>query len=565
MRKELDKEKKYKDSDKDGLSDYDEMNVYGSDPYDDDTNGDGVEDGEAVLNGKHPVTGKNLKDYFIPHEGNDYKPKALHHKRLLFHAGAVLLIKVTLLILVFFYPITAWMTPDVSIAQSREIITLTNNIRSELDLDLLQESTKLNQAALKKVEDMFINQYFAHVSPEGLGLTHFINSSSYNYIVVGENLAIGFESPAKVMAAWKNSPTHYNNLIDPNFSEIGVALAGGEYKDQNTFLTAQYFGLSPDFSSPVSTEESPTEIVKESNELESVAREEAIIAEDESDDLDRFVQGEVVENEDMESEGTTENESVTGNQSTMEADSRENEEIAVDNNIEEENDVDTTANPEEEPISVATTTANTDIDTDINTNNEVTSSRVLSSVDLITEGEIESDLNNYQAKITIDEPSGVKQDKVIKVEAYLPAETTSANLNIFNNTIEMSAVADDLNNDGYEKWFGQAVVQDDSDSVAPPIITLYSDMGNIEKIGVTNNDIKPQETSVLSQYSLFKNSPNRDLDKIFDISSMYFKILLALAALAMMLNVFIAIRKQRLKVILSGVGFIIFLAFMILI
>jgi len=556
MRKKLDKDKiinkdkEFKDSDGDGLSDYDEINIYGSDPYDDDTDDDGIEDGEAILNGKHPVTGENLKDYFIPHKGNDYKPKALHHKRLLFHVGTVLLVKVIILILVFFYPITAWMTPDISIAQSKKVITLTNNIRSNQGLGLLEENSKLNQAAVKKVEDMFINQYFAHVSPQGLGLKDFVNSTSYNYIVIGENLAIGFESASEVVEAWKNSPTHYNNLVDPNFKEIGVALTSGVYKQENTFLTAQYFGLSPDFSSSTSTAED--EDNKTIDEDEEVDEKEEIINE-----ADRAVKSEVVE---ADSDTETKEENIKENNET-EVVSNEQEEVieggsTEDNTVDSEVNVATNVNLEKDSNSTTNTT----------TTNTTSTTQTLTSVELITEGDVQSDLSKYEAKITIDEPNGIKKDKIVKVEAYLPVETVSARLEIFNNNIEMTAVAgDDVNKDGYKKWVGQAVVQDDSDSIAPPIITLYSDTGKVEKVGVTDNNIKPRETSVLSQYTLFKNNPNRELQKIFNVSSIYFKILLSLAIIAMMLNIFIAIKKQRLKVIISGIGFILFLLFMIII
>lgn len=244
MVKKMLKKPKFKDSDGDGLSDYDEINIFGSDPYDADSNSDGVEDGEAVLNGRDPVTGSKLKDFFVPHAGNNYRPKSLHPKRLLFHTISVLTVKALLFLLVFFYPVTAWMTPDVSAEEGRKIIALTNTLRKKLSLEVLKESQKLNQAAAKKVEDMLINQYFAHLSPQGRDLEYFLKLVSYNnYVTVGENLAMGYDNAAEAMSAWEESPTHYSNLIDPNFSEIGVALTGGSYLDTDTIFGAQYFGL----------------------------------------------------------------------------------------------------------------------------------------------------------------------------------------------------------------------------------------------------------------------------------------------------------------------------------
>ena len=59
------KPRRLKDSDGDGLSDFDEINIFGSDPYNADSNGDGLEDGEAVLKGRDPVTGGKIKDFLF--------------------------------------------------------------------------------------------------------------------------------------------------------------------------------------------------------------------------------------------------------------------------------------------------------------------------------------------------------------------------------------------------------------------------------------------------------------------------------------------------------------------
>ena len=86
------KNNKIHDSDADGLSDQEEINVYGTDPLDPDTDKDGVSDGDEVKMGRNPKGPGMLKDLFIPNECNDYIPKALHPKRLAFHAvGAIVI------------------------------------------------------------------------------------------------------------------------------------------------------------------------------------------------------------------------------------------------------------------------------------------------------------------------------------------------------------------------------------------------------------------------------------------------------------------------------------------
>lgn len=234
---------KFKDTDNDGLSDYEEKNIYGTDYKNPDTDGDGINDGDEVKMGRNPLGLGLLKNLFIPHKGNNYIPGALKPKRLFFHAISLITIKIITIVFVLIYPLSAWLSPDLALIQAKKIIELTNNLRQVISLPALLESQKLNQSAWKKVEDMAINQYFAHVSPTGLSLENWLKKIDYKYSLAGENLAIGFSNPEDVVLAWKNSPAHYNNIIDKDFKEIGVALADGRFNNINTIFIAQHFAV----------------------------------------------------------------------------------------------------------------------------------------------------------------------------------------------------------------------------------------------------------------------------------------------------------------------------------
>jgi uncharacterized protein YkwD len=237
-----------KDSDDDGLSDYIETRVYGTDPLDPDTDKDGVNDGDEVKRGTNPLGDGKLKDYFIPNKGNNYKPHALSPKRLAFYAFFAILVKSIVIITAIALPITAWLTPDILQEQSRKIVALTNEIRGDLSVNKLNENEILSQAAYKKAEDMFNKQYFSHIGPDKKGLTDWLGEVKYDYKAAGENLAMGFASAEDVVNGWIRSKTHYANIIDPSYKEIGVAMLSGTYNNQDSTLVAQYFGLqrSPD-------------------------------------------------------------------------------------------------------------------------------------------------------------------------------------------------------------------------------------------------------------------------------------------------------------------------------
>jgi uncharacterized protein YkwD len=52
-----------------------------------------------------------------------------------------------------------------------------------------------------------------------------LSKGKYNYSYAGENLAMGFGKDEKAQnLAWKNSPTHYANIVKPKFTEVGIAV-----------------------------------------------------------------------------------------------------------------------------------------------------------------------------------------------------------------------------------------------------------------------------------------------------------------------------------------------------
>lgn len=201
----------------------------------------------------------HLKNLFISHEGNNYHPHILKSKRLLFHSLSAVVIKALVLIGIFFIPASAWLTPDILNEQSKKIIELTNEIRKNVGVNVLKENELLDHAALNKAQDMLIGQYFAHISPDQKDLNYFLKQIGYNYATAGENLAVGFSGADEVVKAWTKSKTHYANIIDPDFSEIGVGMVSGKYRDFDTTFVSEFFGAG---SSPVIVQTAANKTVK---------------------------------------------------------------------------------------------------------------------------------------------------------------------------------------------------------------------------------------------------------------------------------------------------------------
>ena len=68
------------------------------------------------------------------------------------------------------------------------------------------------------------------------------------------SIAAGYATPEEVVAGWMNSPGHRENILSPNFTEMGVGMTSGGGKFGTYW--AQEFGARPNFSasSPPSTD-----------------------------------------------------------------------------------------------------------------------------------------------------------------------------------------------------------------------------------------------------------------------------------------------------------------------
>jgi len=122
------------------------------------------------------------------------------------------------------------------------LIYLTNRARAQKGLSQLAQNSKLFKAATLKSEDMLQKNYFAHTSPEGLNSWHWFGIVGYSYRVAGENLAIDFSSSESLFSAWMNSPSHADNILDPRFTDIGIAAVSGEFEGHQAIAVTQMFG-----------------------------------------------------------------------------------------------------------------------------------------------------------------------------------------------------------------------------------------------------------------------------------------------------------------------------------
>ena len=101
-----------------------------------------------------------------------------------------------------------------------EVIRLVNIERAKEGVAPLERRNDLEKvSAIRAVE---ISEYWSHTRPNGESILSLIKEYGIKYKVIGENIASGQETPKDVVAAWMNSPGHRKNIMNPDFTGIGV-------------------------------------------------------------------------------------------------------------------------------------------------------------------------------------------------------------------------------------------------------------------------------------------------------------------------------------------------------
>jgi uncharacterized protein YkwD len=83
----------------------------------------------------------------------------------------------------------------------------------------------LSRAAQVQADEMAKYQFLAHEGRDGSTPSVRATRVGYAWRVVGENVAAGPESAEEVMRGWEQSPDHCRNLLDPEFTALGIAFA----------------------------------------------------------------------------------------------------------------------------------------------------------------------------------------------------------------------------------------------------------------------------------------------------------------------------------------------------
>lgn len=137
----------------------------------------------------------------------------------------------------------------------------TNSLRRDAGVPLLELDTDLCTLAMQRAAECAV--YYGHTRPNGEScFTVTVDSKNLGRGTKGENIAAGYISPEAATAGWRNSPGHYSNMIDTDYTRIGI----GSFENNGKIFWVQLFANGKAYNSG-----RVTSSIKENNKIVSVS------------------------------------------------------------------------------------------------------------------------------------------------------------------------------------------------------------------------------------------------------------------------------------------------------
>lgn len=116
-----------------------------------------------------------------------------------------------------------------------QVVKLVNAERAKAGLAKLKLDSSISAAAQVRARE--IVKSFSHTRPNGASFTTALTEQKISYRRAGENIAWGQKTPEQVVNAWMNSEGHRANILNSNFTSIGI----GCYESSGTLYWTQLF------------------------------------------------------------------------------------------------------------------------------------------------------------------------------------------------------------------------------------------------------------------------------------------------------------------------------------
>lgn len=98
----------------------------------------------------------------------------------------------------------------------QEVLAYINDLRSSLNLSLLEWDNSIYSYARIRAQELIT--LYSHIRPTGES-----SLSSAPVLLHTENIGYGQTAAREIFTDWKNSPAHYQNLINPEYTRGAIA------------------------------------------------------------------------------------------------------------------------------------------------------------------------------------------------------------------------------------------------------------------------------------------------------------------------------------------------------
>ena len=119
----------------------------------------------------------------------------------------------------------------------QKILELMNEKRVAAGLKPLTMDNTLLDVARYKSNHMIQYNYFNHTNPDGTNWTNWLKTLGYRYTATAENIAYNSYDPVELFNQWWNSSGHRQNMMNPNYTKVGIGVlkGNGKYMGTQTF------------------------------------------------------------------------------------------------------------------------------------------------------------------------------------------------------------------------------------------------------------------------------------------------------------------------------------------
>lgn len=118
---------------------------------------------------------------------------------------------------------------------AEQVVNLVNMERVANGLRKLTTYDKLTDVAQLRAGELM--SAYSHTRPDGRSCFTALDDVNLPYMTAGENIAIGYSTPEAVVQAWMDSPGHRANILNPNFTMIGVGMVYDENSPKGFYWT----------------------------------------------------------------------------------------------------------------------------------------------------------------------------------------------------------------------------------------------------------------------------------------------------------------------------------------